>query len=528
MSAQCLYNGVVFPEKLPEYPQEVFKERKCLAVPYLDDPPEVIKTGTGRELFVDDFIIESTDCKKTFHYPEKYAGNPILKPETQLELGNGEHASCACPKSGGVWYDYEKRIYRMWYEAGFLGYICYAESTDGINWIRPDLDVFPGTNRVLPFGLKSDSWTVIHDYYTTDPQQKFKLFVMEPCYPAARGMVMTSPDGIHWSLPTATGFAGDRTTMFFNPFRKKWCFSLRSYAHDPMLRMRDYAEGDDIFTAAQWGALAAENHEKTAVHWAGVDELDAPDPNLNIPPQLYNLDAVPYESLMLGMFQLHYGPPNKDCEESGYPKITGLEFAYSRDGFHWSRPDRKCAIYPEPDTWNRGYVQSLGNICTVSEDKITFYFTGFGGNPGGGLRHSMYENGATGIAFLRRDGFASMDAGENGGMITTRKLTFDGKYLFVNIDAQHGEVRAEVLDEQGRLINGFSADDCLAVSGDHTKIMLRWRNAGLETLQGKAVKFRFILRNAGIYSFWVSRSLRGESRGYVSGGGPDYHAPIDL
>ena len=113
-------------------------------------------------------------------------------------------------------------------------------------------------------------------------------------------------------------------------------------------------------------------------------------------------------------------------------------------------------------------------------------------------------------------------------MITTRKLTFDGKYLFVNIDAQHGEVRAEVLDEQGRLINGFSADDCLAVSGDHTKIMLRWRNAGLETLQGKAVKFRFILRNAGIYSFWVSRSLRGESRGYVSGGGPDYHAPIDL
>lgn len=524
---EVLYNGIELPEVWPpEYPLEVFTARKCLPVPYLKNPPEVIPLGIGRELFVDDFLIESTSCSRSFHYPEKYSGNPILKPETELELGNLQHPSCACPKSGGVWFDYDQQIYRMWYEAGFLGFICYAESRDGINWVRPELDIFPGTNRVLPFGLECDSWSVIHDYSERDPQKKFKMFLMEACTSVARGMILTSPDGIHWSLPTATGFAGDRSTMFFNPFRKKWCFSLRSYASNPLLRMRDYAEGDDIFGGSQWGALCRMAREKRAVNWAGVDEFDKPDSELNIPPQLYNLDAVAYESIMLGFFQLHFGPPNADCEESGYPKITGLEFAYSRDGFHWFRPDRNCALYPEKDKWDRGYVQSLGNICTVSEDKLTFYFTGFGGNPGGGSKLSMYSHGATGVAFLRRDGFASLDSAEQGEIVT-RKVTFTGSHLFVNFRAVSGWLKAEVLDVSGDVIKGFSLADSIPVSGDHVKVELKWHSAELAALCGKTVKFRFVLENAEMFSFWVSSSPRGESNGFVAGGGPDYTAPVD-
>ena len=527
--SQKLYNGIELPDNWP--PQldiELFVNRTPIAVPYLENPPDVITMGIGRELFVDDFLIEKTTCKRTFHYPKKYAKNPILKPETNLELGQGKLSSCACPTSGGVWYDYEKQVYSMWYVAGFLGYPCYAESKDGIHWERPDLDVFPGTNRILPFGLTSDSWTIVHDYYTKDLQQKYKFYLTEPCG-IARGMVMTSPDGIHWSTPITTGRAGDRSTMFYNPFRKKWCFSLRSYVFRPdlRLRLRDYTEGDDFISTSQWGNALLDEKESTTVHWAGVDNLDLPDPELNIPTQLYNLDAVPYESLMLGMYQIHYGPPNQEGEETGYPKITGLNFAYSRDGFHWSRPDRTCAIYPEKDKWDRGYVQSLGNICTVSEDKITFYYAGFAGNPGGGKKFSMYENGATGVAFLRRDGFASMDADTNGELLT-RKVIFNGSYLFVNIDAPLGSLKAEIMDENGNVFDGFSLDDCQAVSGDKTKIEVKWKNKDISCLAGKIVKFRFVLEHAQLYAFWVSTNSNGQSNGYVAGGGPDYNGPQDI
>ena len=109
-----LHNGIVLPEEWPpQYPEQLFLERKVIPVPYLENPPTVITLGHGRELLVDDFLIESHSCVRKFHYPEKYAGNPVLKPETELELGMGRFPSCACPKSGGVWFDYEKRLYRM-------------------------------------------------------------------------------------------------------------------------------------------------------------------------------------------------------------------------------------------------------------------------------------------------------------------------------------------------------------------------------------------------------------------------------
>ena len=258
-----------------------------------------------------------------------------------------------------------------------------------------------------------------------------------------------------------------------------------------------------------------------------MDENDQAAPELGIPPQLYNLDAVPYESIMLGMYQLHFGPSNEDCEKSGLPKITGLEFAYSRDGFHWSRPDRKCAIYPEKDKWDRGYVQSLGNICTVSDDKLTFYFTGFYGNPDSDNKMAMYEQGATGIAFLRRDGFASMDAREYGELLT-RKLTFTGKHLFINASAPDGSIKAEILDENGNIFDGFSAKESIPVSGDHTKVELKWQKNTLAALANCIIRIRFIMHKASLYSFWTNMDARGASGGFVAGGGPDYKGPQDI
>src|SRR2546421_3412499 len=71
----------------------------------------------------------------------------------------------------------------------------------------------------------------------------------------------------------------------------------------------------------------------------------------------------------------------------------------------------------------------------------------------------------TGLAVLRRDGFASMDAGETQGALTTRPVTFRGKYLFVNIDDPQGELRVEVLDRDCRAIRPFTSDNLRARAG---------------------------------------------------------------
>ncbi len=515
-----LYNGIVLPKEWP--PRTIDPSNTDpMPVPYLEHPPAVIPIDTGRQLLVDDFLIEQSTLKRTFHKPQKYSGNPILKPETALEL-NGDKNAAAVPKSGGLWWDPAEKIFKLWYEAGWIHTICYATSEDGIHWERPALDVNPGTNQILPLDLTPDSWTVVPDWDAADPQQRYKMY-MRPPGGQMPGISMTSADGIHWTNRVNSGNTGDRSTMFYNPFRKKWVYSIRSGFRG---RSRHYWECDDFLKGAEWD-------DDEPVVWAAADNKDIADPETKQTPQLYNLDAVAYESMMLGMYEIHHGPPNDVCMKMGLPKITELNFAYSRDGFHWDRPDRTIDIPAErKDLWDRGYVQSLGNICCIQGDRLFIYYTGFQGDTSrtnnNWMKNGMYDRGATGVAFLRRDGFASMDSSEKPGTLLTRPLTFSGSQLFVNTAAAGGTLRVEIRDQSGKVIPPYTLANCQAITSDSTLAHISWKGKkNLDDLKGQVIRFQFTLSNASLYSFWVSRDNSGRSDGYVAGGGPGYTGMTD-
>ncbi len=521
-AGERLYNGIVLPDVWP--PRDVVpNDAAPMAVPYLKTPPKVIPIDIGRQLFVDDFLVETNTLRRVFHRPEKYKGNPVLKPETPLEQC-GDFDDSAVVKGGGLWWDPAGQIFKLWYEAGWLTTIAYATSRDGLHWERPSLDVKPGTNQAFPPDLWYDSGNVVPDWDAQDPQQRYKFFFRKPGGNIP-GMSLTSPDGIHWTNRVQTGVCGDRSTMFYNPFRKKWVYSLRAGFRG---RSRDYWECDDFLAGAKWEA-------DDPVHWAAADRDDPPDPAIGRVPQLYNLDAVAYESLMLGFYEIHHGPENDVCEKRGLPKITDLNFCYSRDGFHWDRPDRRAHIASDrwySDAWDRGYVQPLGNLCTVRGDTLWFYYSGFRGDPAKTNRvnrlNGMHQCGSTGLAFLRRDGFVSLEAGAETGLLTTRPVTFSGSRVFVNAATGKGELRVEILDEQGRAVPPYTLANCRPVSADSTLEPVVWNGAeDVHALRGRPVRFRFSVRQGALYAFWVSRDATGRSDGYVAGGGPGFTGPTD-
>ena len=515
---ELLYNGIRLPKQWPPRVANP-KDRTPRTAPWLAHPPAVIPIDVGRQLFVDDFLIEKTDLKRTFHYPQKYAGNPVLKPETPLELNDGR-APAAVVFQDGVWFDSQDRLFKMWYHAGWFDGTALATSKDGLHWERPPLDVVKGTNRVLPpegHGRR-DGCGVWLDHFTTDPAQRFKMFLYERPEETFGGQIWTSPDGVHWAGPVRTPTVGDNTSISYNPFRKKWIYSVRTGRDG---RTRGYRECDDFVKGAAWkpGEL---------FHWAGADALDLPDPQVGDRTQLYNLDAIGYESLMLGVFAIHRGPANEVCAKLKQPKLTDMELAYSRDGFNWHRPDRTAflACTRKEGDWDRAYLHSAATVCAIVGDKLYFYYGAFSGiSPklGGGV----YAGGATGVAFLRRDGFASMDAGEQTGTLTTSHVTFKGRYLFVNADVK-GRLRVEVLDECGAVIPPFSLDNCAPLQGDGTRQAVAWKDGGdLSALAGKPVRFRFHLTRGKLYAFWVSPDRSGASHGYVAAGGPEFDGPTD-
>ncbi len=531
LAGERLYNGIELPEVWP--PRDVQISKAVSAVPYLEPEhrPAVIPIDVGRQLFVDDFLVERLEgIERIYPKPVKYAGNPVLKPETQLELNDGDHNACALPKGGGIWWDPEDRLFKLWYEAGWINTICYATSSNGVDWVRPVLNVHGENNQVLPPDLLPDSWSVVPDFDHPDRSQRWKMFLRGPGMDLP-GYVLTSPDGIHWDNRRLTGKSLDRSSLFYNPFRQKWIFSIRSVWAPKgrgWERTRNYYETADFLGGCQYEFHRQEN-TKDMVRWAWTDELDRQDEGTKFGPQLYSLDAVAYESLMLGMFELHHGPENHDCMKEGLPKITDLQFAYSRDGFHWSRPDRTAAIRSErwgSGKWDTGYVQAAANLCVIRDERLWFYYGAFRGDPkrksDNWKKNGMYHDGATGIASLRRDGFVGLKAAGRGTVVT-RPVRFSGNRLFVNLDSPKGSLKVEVLDEVGKILP-YAAQ---SVTGDQTKVEVKFKEGLLNQVAGKAVRFRFTLTNGTLYSFWVSRSPSGASGGYLAGGGPDYAGLID-
>ena len=143
--------------------------------------------------------------------------------------------------------------------------------------------------------------------------------------------------------------------------------------------------------------------------------------------------------------------------------------------------------------------------------------------------NAMYAGGHTGLATLRRDGFASMQTDSPCGVLATRLVTFSGSHLFVNLDAPRGELRAEILSERGDVIQPFSLDNCRPLAADVTRTRLTWNGVqDLSSLAGRPVQFRFHLHDGHLYSFWVSESRSGASRGYLAAGGPGLPGPMDV
>jgi hypothetical protein len=511
-SGRLLYNGIRLPETWPPDHLDP-KSLEPMAVPYLEQPPEVIPIHVGRQLFVDDFLIQQTDLSRSYHAAERYAGNPVYQPESDEELRRNGTVYLG---HGGVFFDPADQLFKMFYTAGWRGPLAMATSPDLIRWTRPVLS--PGGDNVL-IRRSVDDNSIWLDLQPGAADQRWKYL---ECHRSKGHFLYTSPDGLAWSAGVNAGQAGDYCSFFYNPFRQVWVYSIK---RDTRGRNRYYHEHPDFLQGSDWAA---------SVYWCGADRLDLPEPQGRYPgsgepTQLYSLNAVAYESLLVGMHYIHRGPNNRICAEGQFPKLTDLEVGFSRDGFHWHRPSREpfLAGTRREGDWDRAYMHSTTGVLATWGDRLVFPYTAFSGIAPDGSR-GMYHGGSIGLAFLRRDGFASMDAGPDGGTLTTRPVVFRGTRLFVNAKVPEGELRAEVLDMDGQPIAPFTLANSLAVTGDSTLIPVTWAGgADLGRLAGKRVRFRFSLTGGSLYAFWVSQDDTGRSDGYVGVGGPGYEGVID-
>jgi hypothetical protein len=530
LAQTTLHNGIVLPKQWPPR-RAIPTERHEMEVPYLDNKPTVIPINIGRQLFVDNFLISQTNLTSVYHTPTFYENNPVLEPDKEWEKTT-EGALYAAPFSDGIWYDETDGKYKMWYLAGAGSihkqdnqtfYTCYAESKDGKHWDKVNQDVVPGTNIVDT--CDRDASTVWLDRAEPDPAKRWKFFNVERRINDKRWQVVLkySADGIHWSKGVAqSGDQGDRTTAFYNPFTKKWALSLR--AGTPVSgRSRFYIEHEDPEMLVSLShRVRRDADDKFTVFWFTPDDKELRHERFpEVEPGIYNFDAIPYESIMLGFYAAWAGPENNVCREEGIQKRNVVSLGYSRDGFHFKRPTHQpfMNVNETEGAWNWGNMQSINGVPLVVGDSLYFYCSGRR------LNNIMWDSyTSTGMATLRRDGFVSLHGDKKGGYIVTEPISFDGKYLFVNVDIKNkkSQLLVEILDTDGNPIADYSGKNAIALKQiDSTKQLVSWKSGSdLSALAGKSLRLRFTVTDGDLYSFWVSPWQTGESRGYTAGGGP--------
>ena len=100
-AGEVLYNGIELPAVWP--PRRTAADLRSyepMPVPYLERPPAVIPIDVGRQLFVDDFLIEQTTMTRRFHKAQYYEGNPVIRPNQRWEQFHGPPQSAMAYSDG--------------------------------------------------------------------------------------------------------------------------------------------------------------------------------------------------------------------------------------------------------------------------------------------------------------------------------------------------------------------------------------------------------------------------------------------
>ena len=181
--------------------------------------------------------------------------------------------------------------------------------------------------------------------------------------------------------------------------------------------------------------------------------------------------------------------------ESGYfNDCSDNVLMTSRGGTHYDRVFMEGFVRPDIglENWTSRTNYPARGVVQTGDHEMSFYIEHNYGQPT--ARLDRYT--------LRLDGFASVRAGYDGGSFTTAPLVFQGNALCLNFSTSApGSIRVEILDENGLLIEGYSAKDSDEIIGNMIDRMVAWNgNSDISSLAGVPVRLRFIMKDADLFA----------------------------
>ncbi|MFB3825238.1 MAG: hypothetical protein ACE15B_00670 [Bryobacteraceae bacterium] len=481
--------------------------------------------GGRRQLFIDQRFVEGAKGIAFRVHPPVKTGEVNIDSPANWGLG-GYHSVL---EAGGVYY--------MWYTAGAA--VCYARSRDGIHWTKPPLelttDETPKPNNVVigrgAGGVKGGTHGLMVFLDPKAPEEERFRLVANPPEFDRMVQVFSSPDGIHWKVTHRDAITFDKNAPHHLDTQNVifWDARLGRYVAYVRKNLREAgSQGRTVARAESDGLSFGDAAKMPVVFRAGRRHPGHFDPLRKTKVAVLDVYtssviAYPWADGAYFMFPTpyyHYGAWQREFREAAPVNAGAIDvrFAASRDGIAWETYDWKpfVALGMEGEFDSRRNYMVYGIVPALNGRDMYMYYMGTNETHGWGRddrNNKLLEAAnlaprpvarAISRVVLRRDGFVSVRAGEAGGEFTTPAMKFKGNQLVLNVDTSAaGEVQVEVQDESGKPIEGFTLADCDIIhTANEIDRPVKWNGAGtLEKLEGRAVRLRFVLRDADLYAF---------------------------
>jgi hypothetical protein len=475
-----------------------------------------IDVGSEKQLFIDTLFFESTRGVHLQMNPAIKTGEHNLERDRPWESASPNWFSVMEDRAGTLPGNGQERArYRMWYEAYDIeGWpnlddtsFCYAESTDGITWKKPDLDLFSyqgsTKNNILfrqigPEGARSrvHGAQVFKDA-AAPPEQRYKA-VSQGIFealgtPPYRVAGMYSADGLNWTRypdPICDIFGDSQYSALWDAREQHYVLYGRVSGRGRALG-RATSKDLSIFEPLQ---LVLETNEK-----------DPPESDLYNPAAL----QYPYADRAWFMFPSLFDHKTQRLD---------IRMATSRDGIHWSWPEQGKPFIALGQTgeFDSGSLY-MGQGLLRAGDTLYQYYGGSPLNHEEGELEALVKPGNSRTmsrVTSRLDGFVSVEADAGGGVFVTPPLLFQGNLLKLNVLVRDGGyLRVGLLDENGAPVAGHTPAECEPITGDQIDALVAWNDGSDVTARaGKPTRIQIEMDQASLFAFRFTVGNAGKER----------------
>lgn len=352
--------------------------------------------------------------------------------------------------------------------------LCYAESDNGIEWIKPNLGLieWSGSKDNNIIGHYLHGTAVFLDEHEENPDKRYKMFTK-----------IDYGNGIHY---LAVAFSKDG--IVFDNFIELSDFNPRADTHNSIIF--DEELNKYVLVTREWRdsmRIACLSTSSDFINWSPVEEILYPR---GYESQIYSMPIFSEGDYRIGLPSMYH---EGDVNDTNHDTVDlELAYTYKYNGWNYIDPGNSFITRGEGNYLSGEFDNSIiFSSLPIREGKRTYFYY-----MGGNGQHTNFRETSFSRAYIENDRYAYIEQKKDDqvAIVHTNGFVFLSDEIYIDADIEaEGKIDIELYTFNHKKIKGVNV---ILEKIDHL-----YRIKINKNLKRQITRMKIVLKKAKIYSF---------------------------